>query len=329
MKRIPFLELATQRVVVLDGAMGSNLQQRTLDLQRDWMGHENCSEILNLTRPDVIREIHESFLAVGCDAVETNTFGANKIVLAEACMADRVVELNRIAAQIARRPATNTKPPTSPNTSSALGLTWDDVDLVAGKATIGATLHRTRDPREPWQRRPTKTGRTRSVPLGPLAVAALAEHKARLADVRQPDWRYFGLVFLTETGPALPRHRRPAALVRDAGGARPAAGDDPRAAPHRGQPDAVAGLRPRGRQADPRPLDDPRDERHLLPPRRGPPARWSPTAWTRRCGGSSDKSLGHFWCNEPDDLGPEGPDSCSDLEATTGFEPVNRGFADL
>ena len=84
--------------------------------------------------------------------------------------------------------------------AEALGLSWDDVDLVAGKATIGATLHRTRDRDEPWERRPTKTGRTRTVPLGPLAVAALAEHKARLADARRPDWRYFGLVFLTETG---------------------------------------------------------------------------------------------------------------------------------
>src|SRR3954468_12007414 len=88
--RLPFLELARRRVVVLDGAMGSNLQIRPLELQRDWMGHENISEVLNFSRPDVIGEIHESFLDVGCDAVETNTFGANKIVMAEAGMADRV-----------------------------------------------------------------------------------------------------------------------------------------------------------------------------------------------------------------------------------------------
>src|SRR5437667_1577172 len=101
--RQPFLDLVRQRVVVLDGAMGSNLQCRTLDLQRDWLGHENISEVLNLSRPDVIQEIHEAFLSVGCDAVETNTFGANKIVLAEADMADRVFEVNRVAAEIARR----------------------------------------------------------------------------------------------------------------------------------------------------------------------------------------------------------------------------------
>ena len=101
--RIPFLELVKQRVVVLDGAMGSNLQLRTFDLQRDWLGQENISEVLNFTRPDVIQEIHEAFLAVGCDAVETNTFGAIKIVLAEADMADRVFENNKVAAQIARR----------------------------------------------------------------------------------------------------------------------------------------------------------------------------------------------------------------------------------
>src|SRR6187399_2904193 len=100
--RLPFLELARRRVVVLDGAMGSNLQTRTLDLQRDWMGHENISEVLNFSRPEVIQEIHEAFLAVGCDAVETNTFGANKIVLAEADMLDRVFENNVAAARIAR-----------------------------------------------------------------------------------------------------------------------------------------------------------------------------------------------------------------------------------
>jgi integrase len=84
--------------------------------------------------------------------------------------------------------------------AEALGLTWDDVDLANGRVTIRATLHRTRDRGEPWERRPTKSGRTRSVPLGPMAVAALSAHKARLAELRQPDWRYFGLVFLTEAG---------------------------------------------------------------------------------------------------------------------------------
>ncbi len=73
-----------------------------LDVQRDWLGNENASEVLNLTRPDVIREIHESFLAVGCDAVETNSFNGSKNDLAEADLSDRAVEVNRIAAEIAR-----------------------------------------------------------------------------------------------------------------------------------------------------------------------------------------------------------------------------------
>ena len=101
--RQPFLDVVRKRVVVLDGAMGSNLQTRTLDLQRDWLGQENISEVLNFSRPDVIQEIHEAFLEVGCDAVETNTFGANKIVLAEAGMTERVFENNKAACEIARR----------------------------------------------------------------------------------------------------------------------------------------------------------------------------------------------------------------------------------
>jgi len=101
--RPPFLELARHRVIVLDGSMGANLQQRPLDLKRDWLGYENACEVLNLSRPDLIQEIHESFLAVGCDAVETNTFNGSRNDLEEADLASRAEELNRTAAQIARR----------------------------------------------------------------------------------------------------------------------------------------------------------------------------------------------------------------------------------
>ncbi len=112
--RKPFLDRVAERVVVLDGAMGSNLQLRTFDLQRDWMNQENISEVLNFSRPEVIQEIHEAFLEVGCDAVETNTFGANKIVMAEAEMADRVYENNVAAAQIARRACLKFETPDNP-----------------------------------------------------------------------------------------------------------------------------------------------------------------------------------------------------------------------
>ncbi len=112
--RKPFLELVKERIVVLDGAMGSNLQTRTLDLHKDWLGQENISEVLNFSRPDVIQEIHEAFLAVGCDAVETNTFGANKIVMAEADMAERVFENNKVACEIARRACDKYETPDRP-----------------------------------------------------------------------------------------------------------------------------------------------------------------------------------------------------------------------
>ena len=68
--RPSFLDLVRQRVVFLDGAMGTSIHTYDLDLKKDYLGHENCTEILIETRPDVIREIHESFLAVGCDAID-------------------------------------------------------------------------------------------------------------------------------------------------------------------------------------------------------------------------------------------------------------------
>ncbi len=93
-----------ERVVVADGAMGTMLQQHQLDLG-DFDGLEGCNEILNVTRPDVVRAIHDAYFEVGADCVETNTFGANLANLAEYDIADRIQELARAGAEIARQAA--------------------------------------------------------------------------------------------------------------------------------------------------------------------------------------------------------------------------------
>ncbi|MGD8453500.1 MAG: methionine synthase [Phycisphaerae bacterium] len=97
-----FLDCLERRVLVFDGAMGTSLHGFDLPLS-DYRDLENCSEILNETRPDVVEQVHRGFLEVGCDAVETNTFGANRVVLAEYGLAGRAYELNVTAARIARR----------------------------------------------------------------------------------------------------------------------------------------------------------------------------------------------------------------------------------
>src|SRR3954447_14866785 len=87
-----------ERVVVADGAMGTMLQAHDLSLD-DFEGLEGCNEILNVTRPDVVRAIHDAYFQTGCDAVETNTFGANLANLAEYDIADRIHELSLAAAR--------------------------------------------------------------------------------------------------------------------------------------------------------------------------------------------------------------------------------------
>src|ERR1700691_4075856 len=99
-----FLQTVKDRVVVYDGAMGTNIQTRNPTLD-DYWGKENCSEVLVLSRPDIIRDIHADFFRVGCDIVETNTFGGSGIVLGEFELRDKVHEINLKAAQLAREVA--------------------------------------------------------------------------------------------------------------------------------------------------------------------------------------------------------------------------------
>mgnify|MGYP002526206874 FL=1 len=91
-------------LLLLDGAMGTAIQAMDIDPERDYLGRENCIDILSRSRPDIVQEIHESFLRVGVDAVETNTFGANRLVLGEFDeeAATWAFELNRDSALIAR-----------------------------------------------------------------------------------------------------------------------------------------------------------------------------------------------------------------------------------
>ncbi len=99
-----FLQTVRDRVVVYDGAMGTNIQKRNPTLD-DYWGKENCSEVLVLSRPDIIRDIHADFFRVGCDVVETNTFGGTGLVLGEFGLRDKVREINLKAAQLAREVA--------------------------------------------------------------------------------------------------------------------------------------------------------------------------------------------------------------------------------
>jgi len=97
-----FLQQLSRRVLFFDGAMGTSIHEYPLDIDRDYLGRENCTEALVLGRPDVIQEIHESFLKIGADVVETDTFNGNVITMADQDLSDRVREINIKAARIAR-----------------------------------------------------------------------------------------------------------------------------------------------------------------------------------------------------------------------------------
>src|SRR5947209_18392322 len=89
------------RVLVLDGAMGTMIHAAPLSIETDYLGRENCPEILNVTRPDVIQKIHRAYLEAGADIIETNSFGGARVALADNKLEDRCYELNFAAARIA------------------------------------------------------------------------------------------------------------------------------------------------------------------------------------------------------------------------------------
>src|SRR5215470_9835308 len=126
-------EAVSQRILVLDGAMGTMIQAAGL-AALDFGGaqYEGCNEYLNLTRPDVIRGVHDAYLEAGADIISTNTFGCAPYVLAEYGLAERAHEITLAAARIARQAAgerfvLGSMGPSTRSISVTRNVTFDEV----------------------------------------------------------------------------------------------------------------------------------------------------------------------------------------------------------
>jgi 5-methyltetrahydrofolate--homocysteine methyltransferase len=101
-----FLETLQERVIIFDGAMGTSIHSADVPIE-DFEGQEGNPEVLNFTRPDVIQAVHAGFLDVGCEVIETNTFGANIVSQGEYDQADKTYDLNVTAAKLAKEVASS------------------------------------------------------------------------------------------------------------------------------------------------------------------------------------------------------------------------------
>jgi 5-methyltetrahydrofolate--homocysteine methyltransferase len=107
------LDALADRTLIADGAMGTMLQAADLTLD-DFQGYEGCNEVLNVSRPDVVRGVHDAYFAAGADCVETNTFGANLGNLGEYGIEHRIRELSEAGARLAREAADAVSTPDRP-----------------------------------------------------------------------------------------------------------------------------------------------------------------------------------------------------------------------
>ncbi|MBD2869822.1 methionine synthase [Paenibacillus sp. IB182493] len=134
MSRPTIQQLLQERILILDGAMGTMIQQADLN-EDDFGGAEldGCNEMLVLTRPDVIRTIHEQYLEAGADILETNTFGATSVVLAEYDIPEKAREINLAAAKLAREACDKYSTPDRPRfVAGALGPTTKTLSVTGG-----------------------------------------------------------------------------------------------------------------------------------------------------------------------------------------------------
>ena len=130
----PIFDALSRRILVLDGAMGTQIQNRNLTAA-DFGGaeYEGCNEMLVLTRPDVIEDVHRAYLEAGADIIETNSFGSTDIVLAEYGLEDKVFELNREAALVARRACEAYATPDHPRfVAGSMGPTTKTLSVTGG-----------------------------------------------------------------------------------------------------------------------------------------------------------------------------------------------------
>jgi 5-methyltetrahydrofolate--homocysteine methyltransferase len=133
-KSLALGELLRERLLILDGAMGTMLQQAELTATDFGGAHlEGCNENLVATRPDVVLSIHRQYLEAGSDIIETNSFGATPIVLAEYGLADRALQLNRRAAELARTAADEFSTPAKPRfVAGSMGPTTKAISVTGG-----------------------------------------------------------------------------------------------------------------------------------------------------------------------------------------------------
>ena len=103
------LDTLRDRVLLCDGGFGSRIQALDLDVEKDYWGHENCTDILPLSRPDIVRDIHRGYFEAGADMVETDTFGASPVTLGEFGISEKAFEINQRAVELAREAAESFK----------------------------------------------------------------------------------------------------------------------------------------------------------------------------------------------------------------------------